>query len=61
MVRNGLSIAAEDYLKAIYHLTNGQTRASTNEIAEKMGVGAGFRDRYVAEVGRHRPATGRVS
>jgi DtxR family transcriptional regulator, Mn-dependent transcriptional regulator len=33
-----LSPSIEDYLKAIYGLTREQARASTNEIAEQMGV-----------------------
>ena len=32
------SASVEDYLKAIYGLTREQERASTNEIAERMGV-----------------------
>lgn len=35
---NRLSASVEDYLKAIYVLTLEQGRASTNEIAEQMGV-----------------------
>jgi DtxR family Mn-dependent transcriptional regulator len=35
-----LSPAVEDYLKSIYHLTEGGQRASTNEIADRMGVAA---------------------
>ena len=35
---NHLSAPIEDYLKAIYELTQEQDRASTNEIAEQMGV-----------------------
>ena len=35
---NHLSASVEDYLKAIYILTLEQARASTNEIAEQMGV-----------------------
>jgi DtxR family Mn-dependent transcriptional regulator len=33
-----LSPSVEDYLKAIYGLTREQARASTNELAEQMGV-----------------------
>jgi DtxR family transcriptional regulator, Mn-dependent transcriptional regulator len=33
-----LSASVEDYLKVIYHLTLEQTNASTNEIAQKLGV-----------------------
>jgi len=32
------STAVQDYLKAIYHLTAGDQRATTNQIAEAMGV-----------------------
>jgi DtxR family transcriptional regulator, Mn-dependent transcriptional regulator len=39
-MRTQLSQAVEDYLKAIYHLTEGGRRASTNEIADRMGVAA---------------------
>lgn len=35
---NRLSISIEDYLKAIYELTQDQERASTNEIARQMRV-----------------------
>lgn len=37
-MNNHLSASIEDYLKAIYGLTREQDRASTNEIAEQMGV-----------------------
>jgi DtxR family transcriptional regulator, Mn-dependent transcriptional regulator len=33
-----ISASAEDYLKVIYHLTLEQTNASTNEIAQQLGV-----------------------
>lgn len=35
---NHLSVSVEDYLKAIYELTQNQERASTNEVAGQMGV-----------------------
>jgi DtxR family transcriptional regulator, Mn-dependent transcriptional regulator len=35
---NHLSASVEDYLKVIYELTSHQSRASTNEIAERMKV-----------------------
>lgn len=35
---DSLTPAVEDYLKAIYKLTAGQQRASTNQIAEEMDV-----------------------
>lgn len=38
MVKNELSSAVEDYLKAIYQITSGDRRVSTNEIAKRMGV-----------------------
>lgn len=37
-MHNRFSVAIEDYLKAIYELTQGQERASTNEIAGQMRV-----------------------
>lgn len=37
---NALSETIEDYLKAIYQLTTGGRRASTNLIAQRMGVSA---------------------
>ena len=37
-MNNHFSASVEDYLKAIYELTQEQERASTNEIAEQMGV-----------------------
>jgi hypothetical protein len=37
-MNNRFSTSIEDYLKAIYDLTQEQERASTNEIAERMGV-----------------------
>ncbi|OGO37784.1 MAG: hypothetical protein A2W35_04505 [Chloroflexi bacterium RBG_16_57_11] len=37
-MNNHLSTSIEDYLKAIYEITQEQDRASTNEIAEQMGV-----------------------
>lgn len=37
-MHNQLSASAQDYLKAIYHLTLGQECASTNEIAHQMDV-----------------------
>ena len=37
-MNNQLSASVEDYLKSIYSLTREQTRASTNEIADRMGV-----------------------
>ena len=37
-MNNRFSTSIEDYLKAIYDLTQEQERASTNEIAEQMGV-----------------------
>jgi DtxR family Mn-dependent transcriptional regulator len=37
-MNNHFSASIEDYLKAIYGLTQEQARASTNEIAEEMGV-----------------------
>jgi DtxR family transcriptional regulator, Mn-dependent transcriptional regulator len=38
MIRETLSSAIEDYLKAIYEITSLDERASTNQIAERMGV-----------------------
>lgn len=38
MLREKLTQSIEDYLKAIYELTLDQERASTNEIAQRMGV-----------------------
>jgi DtxR family Mn-dependent transcriptional regulator len=38
MLRENLTQSIEDYLKAIYELTLDQERASTNEIAQRMGV-----------------------
>ena len=38
MMNNHFSASIEDYLKTIYELTQEQERASTNEIAEQMGV-----------------------
>lgn len=35
---NHLSASVEDYLKVLYELTSNQSRASTNEIAERMKV-----------------------
>ena len=40
-VRKNLSHAVEDYLKAIYDLTQDEARATTNQIAERLGVKAG--------------------
>jgi len=37
-VRENLTQAIEDYLKAIYEITLSDERASTNQIAERMGV-----------------------
>lgn len=37
-MRQNLSTATEDYLKSIYELTLLDERASTNQIAERMGV-----------------------
>lgn len=37
-MHNQITSSVEDYLKAIYELTQEQERASTNEIAEQMGV-----------------------
>lgn len=37
-MHNRLSATIEDYLKAIYELTQEQARASTNEVAGQMGV-----------------------
>jgi DtxR family Mn-dependent transcriptional regulator len=37
-VRDSLTHAVEDYLKTIYNLTAASGRASTNQIAERMGV-----------------------
>ena len=37
-MNNHFSASVEDYLKAIYELTQEHERASTNEIAEQMGV-----------------------
>jgi DtxR family Mn-dependent transcriptional regulator len=37
-MNNHFSVSVEDYLKAIYELTQDHERASTNEIAEQMGV-----------------------
>ena len=34
------SISVEDYLKAIYHLTEGGEAASTNDIAQRLGIAA---------------------
>ena len=38
MIRDNLTHAVEDYLKTIYELTRNGERASTNQIAERMGV-----------------------
>ncbi|MGW8251831.1 MAG: metal-dependent transcriptional regulator [Anaerolineales bacterium] len=38
MLRENLTQSIEDYLKAIYELTLNQGRASTNQIAQRMGV-----------------------
>jgi Mn-dependent DtxR family transcriptional regulator len=38
MLRENLTQSIEDYLKAIYELTLHQGRASTNQIAQRMGV-----------------------
>jgi DtxR family transcriptional regulator, Mn-dependent transcriptional regulator len=38
MKRDNLTHAVEDYLKTIYDLTRNGERASTNQIAERMGV-----------------------
>jgi len=40
MLRENLTQAIEDYLKAIYEITQLGERASTNQIAERMGVTA---------------------
>jgi len=37
-MRKNLTISIEDYLKSIYELTLDEERASTNQIAERMGV-----------------------
>jgi len=37
-MRKNLTISIEDYLKSIYELTLAEERASTNQIAERMGV-----------------------
>jgi DtxR family Mn-dependent transcriptional regulator len=37
-MRETLTSAVEDYLKSIYELTEGEERATTNRIAERMGV-----------------------
>ena len=37
-MRENLSDAVEDYLKAIYELTQGESPATTNHIAARMGV-----------------------
>jgi DtxR family Mn-dependent transcriptional regulator len=37
-MRENLTDAVEDYLKAIYELTLDQGRAATNQVAERMGV-----------------------
>jgi DtxR family Mn-dependent transcriptional regulator len=37
-MRENLTQAIEDYLKSIYELTEGEARATTNQIAERMGV-----------------------
>lgn len=37
-MRENLSDAVEDYLKAIYELTLEEGRATTNQVAERMGV-----------------------
>lgn len=37
-MRKSLTISIEDYLKSIYELTLAEERASTNQIAERMGV-----------------------
>ncbi len=37
-MRRSLTISIEDYLKSIYELTLAEERASTNQIAERMGV-----------------------
>ncbi len=38
LIRESLSQATEDYLKAIYELTRDHSRASTNQIAEALDV-----------------------
>jgi DtxR family Mn-dependent transcriptional regulator len=38
MLRDNLTQSIEDYLKVIFELTLAQDRASTNQIAERMGV-----------------------
>jgi DtxR family transcriptional regulator, Mn-dependent transcriptional regulator len=38
MMRENLTQSIEDYLKSIYELTLAEERASTNQIAERMGV-----------------------
>lgn len=38
MLRDNLTQSIEDYLKAIFELTRTQGRASTNQIAQRMGV-----------------------
>lgn len=38
MLRDNLTQSVEDYLKAIYDLTLFEQRATTNQIAERMGV-----------------------
>lgn len=38
MTRDNLTQSIEDYLKVIYELTLAEERATTNEIAERMGV-----------------------
>lgn len=40
MLRENLTQAVEDYLKTIYEITQTDGRASTNQIAERMGVTA---------------------
>ena len=37
-MRENLTRVVEDYLKTIYELTRSEQRATTNQIAEKMGV-----------------------
>jgi DtxR family Mn-dependent transcriptional regulator len=37
-MRENLTQSVEDYLKTIYEITNAERRASTNQIAERMGV-----------------------
>jgi len=50
-----LTPAMEDYLKAIYKLTAGGQRASTNQIAEEMGVAAASATGMIQKMAKYSP------